>query len=330
MAVEVARASVSDASGTSPWGGVPGMPHRKEAPGQTQEMLERLCLLAGLGTPRGPSRRDGGTVWGEEDEFKLIGPSGKEEYHHSAVTLSCHLSPEISAVDLEIRWFQETACVCVHKNREVTEGRGYEGRVSLFTQQLDRGIISLQLRDCNWLDEGCYRCQVTDGDRPEEITVEIGGAFSWRLPHAFLGLLFVYDLDCYPLLLVSPLGYNCCWFIDPGLFIDFRICFSPLDYTVWIIALSLLNSPPVPDFIYCSSPIASPAYGSSYFRLQSDLRYRILRLPWIQQSCTRSSCDKERLSAPIKIRWRRCKTNYAVRALPHRGIHQQHTVSHPG
>ncbi|KAK3507783.1 hypothetical protein QTP70_000374 [Hemibagrus guttatus] len=187
MAVEVARASVSDASGTSPWGGVPGMPHRKEAPGQTQEMLERLCLLAGLGTPRGPSRRDGGTVWGEEDEFKLIGPSGKEEYHHSAVTLSCHLSPEISAVDLEIRWFQETACVCVHKNREVTEGRGYEGRVSLFTQQLDRGIISLQLRDCNWLDEGCYRCQVTDGDRPEEITVEIGGAFSW--PSVWIQLL---------------------------------------------------------------------------------------------------------------------------------------------
>ncbi|KAK3505681.1 hypothetical protein QTP70_004417, partial [Hemibagrus guttatus] len=61
-------------------------------------------------------------------EFKLIGPSGKEEYHHSAVTLSCRLFPEISAVDLEIRWFQETACVCVHKNREVTEGRGYEGR----------------------------------------------------------------------------------------------------------------------------------------------------------------------------------------------------------
>ncbi|KAK3518107.1 hypothetical protein QTP70_033333 [Hemibagrus guttatus] len=64
-AVEVARASVSDASGTSPWRGVPGMPHREEAPGKTQDTLERLCLLAGLGTLRGPSGRAGGRVWGE-------------------------------------------------------------------------------------------------------------------------------------------------------------------------------------------------------------------------------------------------------------------------
>ncbi|KAK3558502.1 hypothetical protein QTP86_018153, partial [Hemibagrus guttatus] len=47
-AVEVARASVSDASGTSPWRDVPGMPHREEAPGKTQDTLERLCLSAGL------------------------------------------------------------------------------------------------------------------------------------------------------------------------------------------------------------------------------------------------------------------------------------------
>ncbi|KAK3543164.1 hypothetical protein QTP70_012267 [Hemibagrus guttatus] len=64
-AVEVARASVSAASGTSPWRGVPGMPHREEAPGKTQDTLERLCLSAGLGMPRGPSGRAGGSAWGE-------------------------------------------------------------------------------------------------------------------------------------------------------------------------------------------------------------------------------------------------------------------------
>ncbi|KAK3554501.1 hypothetical protein QTP70_024406, partial [Hemibagrus guttatus] len=74
--VEVARASVSDASGTSPWRGVPGMPHQEEAPGKTQDMLERLCLSAGLGTPRGPSRRPGGSVWGEGDpsETDIVTP----------------------------------------------------------------------------------------------------------------------------------------------------------------------------------------------------------------------------------------------------------------
>ncbi|KAI3352628.1 hypothetical protein L3Q82_019215 [Scortum barcoo] len=45
--------------------GVPGMSHREEASGKTQDTLERLCLSAGLGTPRGPPRRAGGSVWGE-------------------------------------------------------------------------------------------------------------------------------------------------------------------------------------------------------------------------------------------------------------------------
>ncbi|XP_060719484.1 butyrophilin-like protein 2 [Tachysurus vachellii] len=103
------------------------------------------------------------------NEFKLIAP--RVEFKDSAVTLSCCLSPEISAVDLEIRWFKETDCVCVYKNSKVTEGRGYEGRVSLFTQELERGNVSLQLRNCTESDDGYYLCQVTDGDRTEEITV---------------------------------------------------------------------------------------------------------------------------------------------------------------
>ncbi|KAI3357516.1 hypothetical protein L3Q82_015935 [Scortum barcoo] len=33
------------------------MSHREEASGKTQDTLERLCLSAGLGTPRGPPGR---------------------------------------------------------------------------------------------------------------------------------------------------------------------------------------------------------------------------------------------------------------------------------
>ncbi|KAI3377238.1 hypothetical protein L3Q82_009150, partial [Scortum barcoo] len=40
-------------------------PTREEAPGMTQDTLERLCLSAGLGTPQGPPGRAGGSVWGE-------------------------------------------------------------------------------------------------------------------------------------------------------------------------------------------------------------------------------------------------------------------------
>ncbi|XP_066509392.1 trichohyalin-like [Hoplias malabaricus] len=107
------------------------------------------------------------------NKFKLIGPDGDKYDSVSAATLSCHLSPEVSAVDLEIRWFKETECVCLYKNRQVTEGRGYKGRVSLFTQELQRGNVSLQIRNCTLSDRGHYLCQVTDGDTTEECTVEV-------------------------------------------------------------------------------------------------------------------------------------------------------------
>ncbi|KAI3353229.1 hypothetical protein L3Q82_019264 [Scortum barcoo] len=40
-------------------------PTGRRPPGKTQDTLERLCLSAGLGTPRGPPGRAGGSVWGE-------------------------------------------------------------------------------------------------------------------------------------------------------------------------------------------------------------------------------------------------------------------------
>ncbi|KAG9282094.1 trichohyalin-like, partial [Astyanax mexicanus] len=106
-------------------------------------------------------------------EFKLIGPRGREYKLGSTVTLSCLLSPELSAVGMEIRRFKETDCVCLYKNRQVTEGRSYEDRVSLITQELQRGNVSLQIRNCTESDTGDYLCQVTSGDTTEECTYDI-------------------------------------------------------------------------------------------------------------------------------------------------------------
>ncbi|XP_060769320.1 butyrophilin subfamily 2 member A2-like [Neoarius graeffei] len=114
------------------------------------------------------------------NEFTLTGPHVIKQHDSSAVTLSCHLSPKINAVNMEIRWLKGTNCVCVYKNRQETKGRGYEDRVSLFTQELKRGNVSLQLRDCKWSDRGHYLCQVTDGNRTEEFTVKVKmNPFSW-------------------------------------------------------------------------------------------------------------------------------------------------------
>ncbi|XP_076867006.1 uncharacterized protein LOC143518412 [Brachyhypopomus gauderio] len=117
------------------------------------------------------------------NEFKLIGPHGEEHQYGYAVTLSCHLSPETSAVAMEIRWFKGTDCVCLYKNGQVTEGRGYEDRVSLFMEELQRGNVSLQLRDCRVSDRGYYLCQVTSGDTTQELTVVVE---SRRLHNVFI------------------------------------------------------------------------------------------------------------------------------------------------
>ncbi len=61
----MAWASVPDASWTPSWGGVPGASHWEETTGKTQDTLEGLCLLIGLGTPRYPPGGAGGSVQGE-------------------------------------------------------------------------------------------------------------------------------------------------------------------------------------------------------------------------------------------------------------------------
>ncbi|XP_073716756.1 uncharacterized protein [Misgurnus anguillicaudatus] len=111
------------------------------------------------------------------NEFQLIVPKTHESVQvklGSDFTVLCHLSPEISAVDMEIRWFKETDCVCIYKNRHMIEGRGYEGRVNLFTNELqERGDVSLQLKNFKRTDAGLYLCQVISESTTVEITVQV-------------------------------------------------------------------------------------------------------------------------------------------------------------
>ncbi|KAF5894328.1 butyrophilin-like protein 2, partial [Clarias magur] len=80
------------------------------------------------------------------------------------VTLACDLVPTTNAVAMEIRWFKGTGCICVYQHGQVNEGQGYEGRVSLFTHELEEGNVCLMLRNVQESDSGEYKCEVTRGE----------------------------------------------------------------------------------------------------------------------------------------------------------------------
>ena len=102
-------------------------------------------------------------------DFKLVTPDPVVEASvGDDVTLPCHLSPETSAVAMEIRWFKWTDCIYLYKNGHVTVREDYEGRVSVNTQELQRGDVSLRLRERRWGDGGVYTCQVISGEHKEE------------------------------------------------------------------------------------------------------------------------------------------------------------------
>ncbi|XP_034147382.1 selection and upkeep of intraepithelial T-cells protein 1-like isoform X1 [Esox lucius] len=90
------------------------------------------------------------------------------------VILSCHLSPETSAVTMTIRWFEYTECIYLYKNGQVTERRGYEDRLSLNTQEMERGNVSLRMKNYKESDRGTYICQVIHGEQKEEGLVGLG------------------------------------------------------------------------------------------------------------------------------------------------------------
>ncbi|KAA0716700.1 hypothetical protein E1301_Tti008905 [Triplophysa tibetana] len=109
------------------------------------------------------------------DEFQLVVPetARRAEADLSGFTVPCHLSPEISAVDMEIRWFKEMDCVCLYKNRHMIEGKSYKGNVRQFTDVLEKGDVSLSLTRFRESDVGDYVCQQINRTWNEEERLEM-------------------------------------------------------------------------------------------------------------------------------------------------------------
>ncbi|XP_067234387.1 DNA ligase 1-like [Chanodichthys erythropterus] len=80
------------------------------------------------------------------------------------VILPVHLSSETSAVSMKINWSILTELIYQYKNRQESTNNDYEDRVSLSIQELERGNVSLTLRNVQESDSGKYICKVYCGD----------------------------------------------------------------------------------------------------------------------------------------------------------------------
>ncbi|XP_077689513.1 butyrophilin subfamily 1 member A1-like isoform X4 [Eretmochelys imbricata] len=95
-----------------------------------------------------------------------------------AIVLPCHLSPRISAVNMEVRWFRSEFTSVVHQYYEGKEQYGkqmtdYHGRTELLKAGIMDGNVSLQILNIRPSDEGQYNCFVQDGPFYEEALLEL-------------------------------------------------------------------------------------------------------------------------------------------------------------
>uniref|UniRef100_W5LWK6 Ig-like domain-containing protein n=1 Tax=Lepisosteus oculatus TaxID=7918 RepID=W5LWK6_LEPOC len=92
--------------------------------------------------------------------------------------LPCYLSPDISAEDLQIRWFREDyySPVCLFEwgfyNLRV-QNPAYRDRAGLFLEELHRGNVSLTLRDVRRSDRGQYTCMVLSDMMEDNTVIEL-------------------------------------------------------------------------------------------------------------------------------------------------------------
>ncbi|XP_044837974.1 butyrophilin subfamily 1 member A1-like [Mauremys mutica] len=115
----------------------------------------------------------------ESAKFTVIGPSdpvtavlGQE------AVLPCHLSPRMSAANMEVRWFRSQFVSIVHlyrdgKDQYERQMPEYRGRTELLKAGLTDGNVPLRILNISRSDEGQYHCFFQDDTFSEETILEL-------------------------------------------------------------------------------------------------------------------------------------------------------------
>uniref|UniRef100_A0A8C3F5X7 Butyrophilin subfamily 1 member A1-like n=1 Tax=Chrysemys picta bellii TaxID=8478 RepID=A0A8C3F5X7_CHRPI len=112
-------------------------------------------------------------------QFSVIGPGHPvTAIVGEAIVLPCHLSPRMSAVNMEVRWFRSQFSAVVHlyldgQDQYREQMPDYDGRTELLKDGITDGNVSLQILNIRRSDEGQYHCFVKDDLFYEEAILEL-------------------------------------------------------------------------------------------------------------------------------------------------------------
>ncbi|KAM7145505.1 butyrophilin subfamily 1 member A1-like isoform 2-T2 [Macrochelys suwanniensis] len=115
----------------------------------------------------------------ESAQFSVTGPGHPvTAIVGEAIVLPCHLSPRMSAENMEVRWFRSEFLSFVHLYQHGKDQYGqqmpeYRGRTELLKAGITDGNVSLQILNIRHSDEGQYNCFVQDGPFYEEALMEL-------------------------------------------------------------------------------------------------------------------------------------------------------------
>nr|XP_042717736.1 butyrophilin subfamily 2 member A2-like isoform X1 [Chrysemys picta bellii] len=112
-------------------------------------------------------------------QFKVIGP----EHPVTAtagedIVLPCHLSPRVSAENMEVRWYRSQFYSLVHlyrdgDNQNERQMPEYHGRTEFLRDDIANGSVALRIRHVRPSDEGQYRCFFRSSAFHEESLLEL-------------------------------------------------------------------------------------------------------------------------------------------------------------
>uniref|UniRef100_A0A4X2K9M0 Butyrophilin subfamily 1 member A1 n=1 Tax=Vombatus ursinus TaxID=29139 RepID=A0A4X2K9M0_VOMUR len=94
------------------------------------------------------------------------------------VDLPCHLSPNISAESMEVRWYRNKISPAVYVYQKEKDQKGeqikeYQGRTTFVRDNITEGNVAVTIHNVRASDDGQYRCFFKDDQIYEEAIIEL-------------------------------------------------------------------------------------------------------------------------------------------------------------